>query len=103
MKNTYPRYDRETPKRVKTIINEFAESVLRPKETYDPKTNILTAARNYSHLKENLTVVTEQDLKNPHVKFFVERNPGWMKVRKILMTLYQLFVLKLFGTLYQLQ
>ena len=29
---------------------------------------------------QNLTILSEQDLQNPHIKFFVERNPGWRNV-----------------------
>ena len=46
-------------------------------DTYDEDTNVLEQER--THLTENL-LATEQDLKSPHIKFFVERNPGYAKV-----------------------
>ena len=30
-------------------------------------------------MKKYLTIVDEDALKDPHIKFFVDRNPGWIK------------------------
>lgn len=79
-KNYYPRYDCDTPNRVKSIIDDFAQSVKRPTETYDPNINVISSPENVSHLRESLNALTEKDLKNPHIKFFAERNPNWIKV-----------------------
>lgn len=79
-KNTYPRFDCKTPKEVKTILDEFAASIIRPTDSYNPDTNVISAPKNYSHLRQGLITVTQQDLTNPHVNFFVENNPGWAKV-----------------------
>ena len=46
--------------------------------SYNPDTFVIE--NEDSCLAENLTVLSEQDLQNPHIKFFVERNPGWKKV-----------------------
>lgn len=79
-KHFYPRCDAETPKEMKNILDEFAMSVKRPTETYDPNTHVISAERNYSQLKDYLTTLSKQDLENPHIKYFVEKNPGWQKV-----------------------
>ena len=77
-KECYPRYDRETPEHFRKIINEFAKSELREGDTYDEETNVIK--QKLVHLPENLAAVSEKDLQNPHIKFFVERNPGYTKV-----------------------
>ena len=59
-------------------MDEMAYSAKLPSETYDPDTGVLH--REYSHLKEYVAPITDAELKNPHIKFFVEQNPGWMKV-----------------------
>ena len=79
-KNFYPRYDSKTPENVKKILDEFAMSVKRPTETYDPDTNVISAKRNYSQLKEHMTMVSKHNLENPSIKFFVETNTGWQMV-----------------------
>lgn len=61
-------------------MDDMAYSVKQPSEYYNEETSVLH--REYSHLKEYVAPVTEDELKNPHIKFFVEQNPGWMKVLK---------------------
>ena len=77
-KESYPRYDRETPEHIKKIIDDYGQSELHEGDTYDEETNIIK--QEVAHLPENLTAVSEKDLMNPHIKFFVERNPGYKKV-----------------------
>jgi len=74
----YPRYNKETPEFYKNLLRDYAESVKSAGEVYNPETFVLE--RENSHLKDYVAAITEQDLKNPHIKFFNERNPGWMKV-----------------------
>ena len=77
-KECYPRYDKETPEYFKKIIDEFAISELHEGDTYDEETNVVK--QEQTHLPENLLAVSEKDLQNPHIKFFVERNPEYTKV-----------------------
>ena len=77
----YPVYKKETPEHLKKIFAEFAAGVVDSKAgraKYNPDTFVIE--NEDSCLAENLTVLSEQDLQNPHIKFFVERNPGWKKV-----------------------
>ena len=81
MKEFYPVYNKETPKHFKKIFADFAEPIVRSKggrAKYNPETFVIEQEDNC--LNENLTTLPEQDLLNPHIKFFVERNPGWKKV-----------------------
>ena len=78
-KECYPRYDRDTPEQLKKIQDEFARSQLQEDQTYDEKTNVIVI-QNSPHVAEGLLAVSEKNLQNPHIKFFVERNPGYTKV-----------------------
>ena len=83
--NSYPRYDRDTPEQLKKIQDEFARSGISHQEdkTYDEKTNVIVVHNAGVHVAEGLSAVSERDLQNPHIKFFVERNPGYTKVYSI--------------------
>ena len=48
------------------------------KRKYNPEAFVIE--QEDSCVVENSTILSEQDLHNPHIKFFVERNPGWRKV-----------------------
>lgn len=77
----YPVYNKETPEHFKKIFADFAAAVLVAKggeARYNPETFVIEQDAN--HLEDNLTVLREGDLRNPHIKFFVERNPGWKEV-----------------------
>ena len=77
----YPVYNRETPEHIKKIFADFAAGVVNSKAgraKYNPDTFVIE--NEDSHLVDSLTVLSQQDLQNPHIKFFVERNPGWKKV-----------------------
>ena len=81
MKEYHPVYNRETPEQYKRIFTEFAETYISSKAgraKFNPETFVIEQEDSY--VAENLTVLSEHELKNPHVKFFVERNPGWKKV-----------------------
>lgn len=71
----YPRYDRETPEFERNLLNEFAGSVCMSNETYNPDTFVLE--RELSNLKSHVAPISEEDLENPHIRFFTDRNPGW--------------------------
>ena len=75
--STYPRYDAPTPDYIKAILHHFANTERLPGEEYDPASFVLK--REKSHIKRFVAPITEKDLKNPHIKFFVENNPGWSK------------------------
>ena len=85
MKEYYPVYNRETPEQFKKIFTEFAETYVssRPgRAKFNPETFVVE--QEDSQLMENLTVFSEHELQHPHVKFFVDRNPGWKKVLTII-------------------
>lgn len=73
----YPQSGKETPEFEKSLIREFAESVQSQSEKYNPETFVLE--RELSCVKDFVCPISEEDLKNRHIRFFVERNPGWSK------------------------
>ena len=82
MKEFHPVYNRETPEQFKKIFAQFAETYVNSKPDrakFNPETFVIE--QDDSHVMENLAVLSEHELQNPHIKFFVERNPGWKKVR----------------------
>ena len=84
MKEYYPVYNRETPEQFKKIFTEYAEAYVssRPgRAKFNPETFVVE--QEDSHLMQNLAVFSKYELQHPHVKFFVERNPGWKKVLTI--------------------
>lgn len=81
MTEYYPIYNKETPEHFRKMFAEYAESYVNTKGNqakYNPETFVIE--QEEIKLEENLSTVTERDLQNPHIKFFVERNPGWTKV-----------------------
>ena len=82
----YPVYNKETPEHFKKMFAEYAASFVCTKGNhvkYNPGTFVIQ--HEEISLEESLSVVTERDLENPHIKFFVERNPGWRKVSSYLL------------------
>ncbi|MDO8659834.1 MAG: hypothetical protein Q7K54_04530 [Candidatus Parcubacteria bacterium] len=73
-KEHYPCYYKETPKEVSNILDKFAHDKFGDK--YNPETNIYIPSYNY-FLKSGKEEIGPQLLKNPHIRFFQKRNPGF--------------------------
>ena len=73
----YPVYNKDIPELERALLNNFVETVRFPNEKYNPQTFVLE--RELSHIKSHAAEITEEDLENPHIKFFAEHNPGWAK------------------------
>ena len=83
IKHSYPRYDEETPELVRDIINSYGLQAKAPNETYNMDTFVLERVRN--NLKRNLTILDDSALKDPHIKFFVKRNPLWAEGHQLIL------------------
>lgn len=70
----FPRYDRETPNWAKQIIDTCGQRKFP--RTYDAETGLVVAPSDGCRLREGVATVTDQRLSDPHVKFFLDRNPG---------------------------
>jgi len=73
----YPRYNVPTPDFEKSIIDDFGRGVATSSEVYDAERGVL--CREHSVIKEHIASITSEERENPHIKFFEEQNPGWVK------------------------
>lgn len=73
----FPRYDRETPKVYRDLMNDFYGSKFS--KNYHPDTGLITYEGKACALKEHVADITPDLLKNPHIAFFNQMNPHWDK------------------------
>jgi hypothetical protein len=69
----YPRFDVETPDFVRQVIDTLAGRKFP--ELYDPALGVIRAHANQYRLREGVADITAERCRDPHVQFFVERNP----------------------------
>lgn len=70
----YPRYDRPTPSEVQQLIHHLAGE--RFGSEYHPGLGIVRFSDGATPLRPEVAQIGEKRLKDPHVAFFVEKNPG---------------------------
>lgn len=75
LREFYPRYDTPTPDFEKSIITDFGRGVATANEVFDETTGVLK--RELSQIRGHVAHISEEELKNPHIRFFSEQNPGW--------------------------
>lgn len=73
----YPRYDQEFLEREKIILDAFA-SVKFP-NNYNPLTGVVSFDGRKDNLREGIADIDERRMNDPHIRYFVERNPGWIQ------------------------
>jgi hypothetical protein len=73
-KQFYPRYDQLTPPKIQAIIHHLASE--RFGSDYCPQLGVVRFTTGSSPLREGVAEITERRLKDPHVAFFVQKNPG---------------------------
>ena len=78
MPETQPRYDKEAPEEYKQIAEEFVRSIHTPMENYNRDTFLLH--RRVGLVKAHQAAISQRDMQNPHIRFFLERNPEWTEV-----------------------
>ena len=71
----YPSYKMAVPPHEKAVMDAYA-SLLYPDE-YDPVTGVIEYAAVKDKLKDGVADITEKELRNPDVRFFIEANPGY--------------------------
>ncbi len=74
-KSFYPVYDRVTPPDYSRLIDGVATRKFGP--AYDTRHGLVRSAGQKDHLKPELCDVPESRRKDPHVRFFLERNPAY--------------------------
>jgi hypothetical protein len=70
----YPRFEKETPKKFKKIIDSFG-NILYPKN-YSEKTGTIVFNQK-DCLKEHVAPITKEMLENKRIHFFNQNNPQW--------------------------
>jgi len=76
-KEFYPRYDRPTPADRQALLHHLALELFGTE--YHPGLGIVRFQTGATPLKAGVAEITERRLKDPHVAFFVETNPGHTK------------------------
>ncbi|MEB3188271.1 MAG: hypothetical protein VKP72_12625 [bacterium] len=72
----YPRHDVPTPKFEAALMRALAER--KYPGHYNPEKGILHFAGGKDRLVPDLAEVSESRLRDPHIRFFQERNPGYV-------------------------
>lgn len=70
----YPRHDAPTPPSIQAMLDGFGRA--RYSETYDPAVGVIHAGPDSCRLRNGVADVSAERLRDAHVRFFVERNPG---------------------------
>lgn len=70
----YPRYNCPTPPELQAIMDELAQQ--RFGDQYDPTSGVVRFAGGATPLRPGIADVSEERQRNPHIRFFLECNPG---------------------------
>lgn len=72
----YPAHARETPPREKALMDMLARD--RYGDAYDVNKGLVSYESSHGHLKPALVDIPTKDRRRPDVRFFLERNPGYV-------------------------
>ena len=70
----YPRYDMPTPAWARSVIDALANRKFPG--CYDAGAGVIRASAGKDRLRAGVAELTAERLRDPHVRFFAERNPG---------------------------
>jgi hypothetical protein len=70
----YPRHDVATPAWAKEVVDALGRH--KYPTAYDPAGGVVRASPGKDRLRPGVAEVTAERLRDPHVRFFTERNPG---------------------------
>jgi len=73
----FPHYDRETPLELQTLLDGFARQKFG--DAYDASSGLIRFAETHGQLTDELSGVPERRANDPHVKFFLQRNPEYIR------------------------
>jgi hypothetical protein len=74
-KEFYPRWDMSTPSHVQALLDRFA----RQKYSDAYADGLIRFAQPRDALRQDLAEIAPQRLKNPHVNYFLQRNPEYQR------------------------
>ena len=70
----YPRHNIATPPGIQAVIDAVAQA--RYSDRYDRAAGVIRATATSDRLRQGLGEVTDARLRDPHIEFFHQRNPG---------------------------
>lgn len=70
----YPRHDAPTPPELCAVIDTLAVRIGGSR--YDPRTTVLKSDVDASRLRPGVAEITESRMRDEHVRFFCDKNPG---------------------------
>ncbi len=70
----YPRHDAPTPAEAREVIHALGRA--RYPTAYDPAAGLIRTGPGKDRLREGVADITPERLHDPHVRFFVQQNPG---------------------------
>jgi len=71
----FPRYDQATPEREQKILDTLAST--RYPQHYARESGLIVFPESYGNLNPQLAEIEPRRLRNPHVRFFLSKNPGF--------------------------
>jgi hypothetical protein len=74
LREFYPSCEAEPPPERLALMHSLAAE--RYGDAYDPDAGIVSFGGSHQYVKPGIADVTEELLKDPHVRFFVDANPG---------------------------
>lgn len=75
-KEFFPRYDIPTPPELQSLMEHLATQ--RYGSDYHCEEGIVRFANGATPLREGISEVTNERLHDPHIVFYIERNPGYV-------------------------
>jgi hypothetical protein len=75
-KEFYPRFDMPTPPAMQSLMEHLATH--RYGSDYHCEEGIVRFAKGATPLREGISEVTHERLQDPHIAFYIERNPGYI-------------------------
>lgn len=73
----FPHYDHETPRPLQSILDGLARQKFG--DAYDASSGLIRFAETHGQLTNELSGVPVRRANDPHVKFFLQRNPEYVR------------------------
>lgn len=73
----YPRYAAETPPAIRAMIDSLARQ--KYPDRYDSQIGVIRSCSTQYRLRPGVADVTDERMRDPHVRYFVQANPGHVR------------------------
>jgi len=75
-KEFYPRYDKPTPEDKQNLMNDVAKKLFE--DEFFTEFGVVRFKQGVTFMKKELLDFDKSRLENPHINFFIKRNPGYI-------------------------